>query len=49
MPPQDHGKEVFLTCADNSTTQILYGHQLMKNHQTYCLEKLNSREIYRTR
>ena len=37
---------MFLMCGDNSSDLIINKHHLIKKHQIYCLEKLNSREPY---
>ena len=39
-------KEKFLECGDNISDLIINEHHLIKKHQIYCLEKLNSRELY---
>ena len=37
---------MFLECGNNINDLIIKEHQLIKKHQIYCLEKLNSRELY---
>ena len=37
---------MFLECGDNISDVIINEHHLIKKHQIYCLEKLNSRELY---
>ena len=37
---------MFLECGNNISDLIISKHHLIKKHQTYCLEKLNSRELY---
>ena len=37
---------MFLACGNNISDIIINGHHLIKKHQIYCLEKLNSRELY---
>ena len=37
---------MFLECGNNISDLIINQHHLIKKHQTYCLEKLNSRELY---
>ena len=37
---------MFLMCGDNISDLIINKHHLIKKHQIYCLEKLNSREPY---
>ena len=44
--PRNPWKEMFLMCGDNSSDLIINKHHLIKKHQIYCLEKLNSREPY---
>ena len=39
-------KEMFLECGNNINDIIITEHHLIKKHQIYCLEKLNSRELY---
>ena len=39
-------KEIFLECGNNISDLIINEHHLIKKHQIYCLEKLNSRELY---
>ena len=39
-------KEMFLECGDIIIDLIINEHCLIKKHQIYCLEKLNSRELY---
>ena len=39
-------KEMFLECGDNISDLIINENHLIKKHQIYCQEKLNSREIY---
>ena len=39
-------KEIFLECGNNINDLIIKEHHLIKKHQIYCLEKLNSRELY---
>ena len=38
-------KEIFLECANNISNVIINKHHLIKKHQIYCLEKVNSGEI----
>ena len=38
-------KEMFLECGNNNDL-IIKEHHLIQKHQIYCLEKLNSRELY---
>ena len=38
--------EMFLECGDNSSDLIINEHHLIKKHQIYWLEKLNSRVLY---
>ena len=40
-------KENCLECADNISDLIINKHHLIKKHQICCLEKLNSRELYK--
>ena len=37
---------MFLECGDNISDLIINEHHLIKMHQIYCKEKLNSREPY---
>ena len=37
---------MFLECGDNISDLIINEHHLIKMHQIYCKEKLNSRETY---
>ena len=37
---------LFLECGDNISHLIIKEHHLIKKRQIYCLEKLNSRELY---
>ena len=37
---------MFLECSDNISDLIINEHHLIKKHEIYCLEKLNSRELY---
>ena len=37
---------MFLEFGDNVSDLIINEHHLIKKHQIYCLEKLNSRELY---
>ena len=39
-------KEMFLECGNNISDLIISKHHLIKKHNTYCLEKLNSRVLY---
>ena len=39
-------KEMFLERGNNISDLIINKHHLIKKHQIYCLEKLNSRELY---
>ena len=39
---------MFLECCNNNSDLIINEHHLIKKHQIYCLEKLNSRELYNT-
>ena len=39
-------KEMFLEYGNNTNDLIIKKHHLIKKHQVYCLEKLNSRELY---
>ena len=39
-------KETFSECGNNINDLIIEEHHLIKKHQIYCLEKLNSRELY---
>ena len=39
-------KEIFLECDNNINYLIIKEHLLIKNHQIYCLENLNNRELY---
>ena len=39
-------KDAFIVNSDIIKNLIFEGHHLIKNHQIYCLNKLNSREIY---
>ena len=39
-------KEIILECGNSISNRIINEHQLIKKHQIYCLEKLNSRELY---
>ena len=39
-------KEMFLECGENINDLIIDEHHLLKKHQIYCLENLNSRETY---
>ena len=40
-------KEMFLEFGDNISDLIINERYLIKKHQIYCLEKLNSRELYK--
>ena len=37
----------FLECGSNISNLIINEHHLIKKHQIYCLEKLNSRELHK--
>ena len=37
---------MFLGCGDNISDLIINEHGLIEKHHIYCLEKLNSRELY---
>ena len=37
---------MFLECADNISDLIINQHHLIKKHEIYCLEKLNSTKLY---
>ena len=39
-------EEMFLECGDNISDLIINEHYLIKKYQIYCLEQLNSRELY---
>ena len=39
-------KEMILECGNNTSDLIFNERHLMKKHRIYCLEKLNSRELY---
>ena len=39
-------KEMFSKCGNNIIDLIINEHHLIKKNQIYCLEKLNSRELY---
>ena len=39
-------KEMVLEYGNNTNDLIIKKHHLIKKHQVYCLEKLNSRELY---
>ena len=39
-------KKIFLECGNNISNLIINEHHLIKERQIYCLEKLNSRELY---
>ena len=39
-------KEMFLECGDNISDLVINEYHLIKKHQIYCLEKLNSRELF---
>ena len=39
-------KEMFFECGNNINDLIIKEHHLIQKHQIYCLEKLNSRELY---
>ena len=39
-------KEKFLVCSENIDNLIIHKHHLIKKHQIYFLEKLNSIELY---
>ena len=39
-------KEMFLESRNSISDLIINEHQLIKKHQIYCLEKLNSRKLY---
>ena len=36
---------MFLECGNNISNLIINEHRLIKKHQNYCLEKLNSRTV----
>ena len=38
-------KEMFLECGNNISDPIINEHHLIKKHQIYCLQKLNSRKL----
>ena len=40
------GKEMFLECGNNISNFVVNEHHLIKKHQIYCLEKLDSRELH---
>ena len=40
-------KEMFLEFGDNISDFIINERYLIKKHQIYCLQKLNSRELYK--
>ena len=42
-------KELFLVCGNNINNLLIKEHHLIKKHQIYCLEKVNSRELYNTK
>ena len=39
-------KDAFIVNSETIKNLIFEGHHLIKNHQIYCLNKLNSKEIY---
>ena len=39
-------REMGVECDNNISDLIINQHHLIKKHQIYCLEKLNSRELY---
>ena len=39
-------KDAFIVNSEIIKNLIFEGHHLIKNHQIYCLNKLNSKEIY---
>ena len=39
-------KEMFLVCGNNINNLLIKEHHLIEKHQIYCLEKVNSRELY---